>query len=105
VYAVIINTRETENAQLPKGTFKPGWYLVEAVTIDKDGREIKDVRYIQLFSRKEGQFKGSTYLFTSVDNKIVKPGSRASFYIGSSAKDVHIIQEVQHKPKEKPGRP
>ena len=101
VFTETINTKETGKVQLLKGKLTPGWYLIEAVTTDKDGNEIKDRKYVQLFSKNEGQFKGSNYLFNSINNNLTSPGFSASFLVGSSAENVYLIQETQHKPKGK----
>jgi len=101
VFTTTVNTKESGKIELPKGKLTSGWYLVEATATDKEGREIKDAKYIQLYSTKEGQFKAGNYLFTSINNNFTTPGIPASFLIGSSADDVHLIQETRRKPAEK----
>jgi TonB-dependent SusC/RagA subfamily outer membrane receptor len=101
VFSARINTGDTNKAVVPKGILKGGWYIIQAVTTDKQGNEIKDEKYVQLYSRKPGQFNGSSYWFNAVVNNFVEPGETATFLVGSNAQDGFIIQEVQHKPPKK----
>ena len=60
------------------------------------------MKYVQLYSRNEGKFNGTDYLFTINNNSnITSPATPVSFLIGSSASDVYVIEEVQHRPKPK----
>ena len=98
VFTGTVDTKDSNRITVPKGLLRAGWYVVQAITIDKQGNEIKDERYIQLYSQKGGGFHGNDYLFTSVINNMVLPGEAATFLVGSSAADVFLIQEVQQKP-------
>ena len=99
VFSDTVNTKETDTLSVPKGLLKTGWYFVEATTKDKDGREIKAEKYVQLYSRNDGKFEGTDYLFTINENRIAQPNQPINILLGSSAEDIHLIQEIQHKPK------
>ncbi len=100
-YTKIINTKDSTKLTLPKSTLKSGWYVVEATTKDKGGNDIKDAKYVQLFSRKSGQFNSQEYLFTSTIKNSAQVNQPATFLIGTGATDVYVIQEIQRKSKEK----
>jgi hypothetical protein len=36
---------------IDRASFTPGWYVIEAVTKDKYGEEVKEVAYVQLFNQ------------------------------------------------------
>lgn len=96
VYSTTVNTAETGKADIPAGKLKAGWYLIEAIATNKDGRDIKDIGYTQLYSRSEGSFDGD-YLFTVANNTSTQPGMPASILIGSGADNVHLIEEIQRQ--------
>ncbi len=100
-FTITINTKDANKVVVPKGLLKAGWYIVQATAIDKQGNEIKDEKYVQLYSRKAGQFNGNEYLFTTIVNNAVQTGESAKFLVGSSAADAFVIQEIQHKPAKK----
>lgn len=101
VFQSTINTTATEKVDLSSVKFSSGWYVTEAVTTDKDGHEIKDLQYMQLYSTKDGAYKSGSYLFSAINVNAVTPGEPASFLIGSAAKNIHLIQLDQHKPEGK----
>ena len=44
--------------------FEPGFYMVEISTKDKNGEEVKDIKYIELFDEKNNQLSSPAYLWT-----------------------------------------
>ena len=97
IFTSTINTKDSGKIIIPKGTLIVGWHLVEAITIDKEGNEIKDVKYVQIFSKQAGQFNSNNYLFTNNINNSVAIGQAANFLIGTPASDVFLIQQIERK--------
>lgn len=95
VYTTKVQTGSSERVEIPKNILGTGWYLVEAVSTDKDGNQIKDIKRIQLYTLESGSFNGNQYLFTSTILNVVAPGEAAAFLVGSAAPHVYLIQEVQ----------
>ncbi|MGC4036781.1 MAG: alpha-2-macroglobulin family protein [Chitinophagaceae bacterium] len=73
---------------------KPGFYLVEISTKDKDGNEVKDERYIELYDEKSKQLSRAEYLWTENVNPI-EPGEKTTVKIGTAAENVFLIQETE----------
>lgn len=71
----------------------PGNYALEITTKDKDGKEVKDIRYIEVYSEKQKQPTRPEYLWTKAP-KPIEPGEKTAVEIGSSASDVFLIQEL-----------
>jgi uncharacterized protein YfaS (alpha-2-macroglobulin family) len=66
-------------------------------TRDKDGQEVKDVRFIELFDEKNNQLASPQYLWSQGPQPI-EPGEKTSVIVGTSADNVFVIRQV-----EKPG--
>ena len=74
-----------------------GWYAVEAITKDKYGAEVKDIKYIQLFTEKSKALPATAYTWSSQKNNSIEPGDQSTITIGSSAADVFLIQELEKR--------
>ncbi|MGB8195304.1 MAG: alpha-2-macroglobulin family protein, partial [Chitinophagaceae bacterium] len=85
-----------ENFQPP--TLKAGWYVIEFTTHDKYGESIKDIRYVELTAKNRMPVILS-YEWDLTTNITAEPGETANVEIGSSAKDVHIIQVTDKDPE------
>ena len=82
---------------LPRGLLLPGWYVIEAKTQDKDGQEIKDLQYVELYDGKTGRPANPQYSWEPDGATTVEPGGKALTTTGSSAGDVYVIRTVLHK--------
>ncbi|MFI5132796.1 MAG: alpha-2-macroglobulin [Chitinophagales bacterium] len=74
-------------------TFKAGWYEVEVTTKDKDGNEVKDVKYIELYDEKSNQLTKPEYLWT-LGSQPIEPGEKTSIKLGTSADNLFVIQQI-----------
>jgi uncharacterized protein YfaS (alpha-2-macroglobulin family) len=84
---------------LPTGqagsTFTPGWYVIEAITKDKYGEEVKDLRYVQLYNKSiisplaSGSIESNT--------TTLEPGAKASYQVSTTVDDAFIIHEISRK--------
>lgn len=70
-----------------------GFYTVEVMTKDKDGLEVKDVKYIELYDEKSDQLDHPQYLWTE-GSKPIEPGEKTNIKIGTLAQAVFVIQQV-----------
>jgi alpha-2-macroglobulin-like protein/alpha-2-macroglobulin family protein/MG2 domain-containing protein len=81
-------------SQLPSGTdLSAGVYIVEVTTKDKDGQEVKDVKYVELYDEKSNRLDHPEYLWT-LGSKPIEPGEKTTNKIGTSATDVFVIQQI-----------
>ena len=74
-----------------------GAYVMEAHCKDKYGEDVKDVKYITVFSEK-----GNTVPVAETDwyvplKTTCEPGEKATFLIGSASTDVRVLYEIEHK--------
>jgi hypothetical protein len=75
-------------------TFDPGLYMLEVSTKDKDGVEVKDVRYIELFESGQKELSRPQYLWTRNSERPIEPGEKTTIQVGTSAPNVFLVQEV-----------
>ncbi len=81
-----------------KEKWKPGVYRIDAVTKDKFGEEVKETRYFTLFSETSKVAPESEKPFWFEPLKAsCKPGEKAVFLMGTTAKDVQVLYEIEHQ--------
>ena len=73
--------------------FKPGFYVIEVETKDKNGEEVKDAKYIELYDEKSNQLNIPQYLWTEGASTI-EPGEKTSIKLGTSADNLFIVQSL-----------
>lgn len=76
-----------------------GYYVLEATTTDVFGNEVKEIKYFTLFSDTEKYCPTNEISFFTNLKNVVEPGQKASFLVGSAAKNVNIFYEIEHKGK------
>ena len=76
------------------GKFTPGFYVIEISTKDKNGEEVKDVKYIELFDEKSIQLNRPDYLWTGVLKTTVEPGETAKVELGTAADNLFIVHQL-----------
>ncbi|MGL5891874.1 MAG: alpha-2-macroglobulin family protein, partial [Bacteroidia bacterium] len=81
-----------------KEKWKPGVYRIDAITKDKFGEEVKESRYFTLFSEtsKVAPESEKPFWFEPL-NTDCKPGDKAVFLMGTTAKDVQVLYEIEHQ--------
>ena len=76
------------------GKFVSGFYQIEIITKDKNGEEVKDVQFIELYDERSNQLNKPQYLWTDTKNKAPEPGEKATVKLGTSPDDLFIVQEL-----------
>ena len=92
-------TDSTGIIKLNGGDFVPGFYLIESITKDKNGNEVKDLQYVELFNQKQNTPAYPQYLFTKAPNPI-EPGEKTDIKIGTSADNLFVVKTT-NKPETK----
>jgi hypothetical protein len=90
-----LNTAKQDAYMIPAGSLGAGYYKIEAITKDKYGEDVKQVQYIQLFSRKNDQLPAPAYRFAYTVNNTVEPLQSASFLTGSSVNNLFVISKTE----------
>lgn len=77
-------------------SFVPGFYIIEITTKDKNGEEVKEVQYTQLYDDKSKQLNTTQYLWTEAA-KPIEPGEKTTVKLGTSADNLFIVQQVDKR--------
>ncbi|TMI68729.1 MAG: alpha-2-macroglobulin [Bacteroidetes bacterium] len=93
------STRENSKFEIgnpiTNGTkLEPGVYMVEISTRDKNGEEVKDIKYVELIDEKSMQVNPGNYIWTEAP-KAIEPGETTNIKIGSAADDLFVIQQTE----------
>jgi hypothetical protein len=101
---VFTETKGTDSSsQFAVGRWQkvPGFYQVEISTKDKEGQEVKDIRYVELFDPKTNDLSRPEYLWAKGSNKPIEPGEKTAVQVGSSAGNVFLIHQVNKKTEQR----
>ena len=79
--------------KIENGKMGVGFYMVEVSTKDKNGQEVKDVHYIELFDETSKQLSSPTYLWTK-GSAPIEPGEKTKIEFGTSANEIFIIKQI-----------
>lgn len=95
------NTKVSKKCDLSKDIkgFVPGYYFAEISSTDKFGNKVSSKSYFTVFSKEKLVMPYKTYNFHHTENKSYEPGESAFIFIGSSAKNVKALMEIEHKGK------
>ncbi len=77
--------------------WKQGTYVMEAISKDAYGEEVKDIKYFTVFSNKGSEIPNSVNWFNQITVNALEPGQTAKFMIGSKLENVKILYEIEHK--------
>ncbi|MBE7172788.1 MAG: alpha-2-macroglobulin [Williamsia sp.] len=88
------STRANGQMTLKNFPVAQGSYIIEAVTTDRYGEEVKAVQFIQLYDDKSNALPVPSYSWDAQRNKIIEPGETSTVIIGSSASDLFVIQQI-----------
>ncbi|HMU45785.1 MAG TPA: alpha-2-macroglobulin family protein [Chitinophagaceae bacterium] len=84
--------------------FQPGFYVIEISAKDKNGEEVKDIKYIELYDEKNNKLNHPGYLWTGNSTTTAEPGEKAKVEWGTAADSLFIVQQIDRNLGEgKPG--
>ncbi|MDQ3550773.1 MAG: alpha-2-macroglobulin, partial [Bacteroidota bacterium] len=94
VYTITDSSRSNYVFPLLSASLLPGHYAIEANTKDKEGNEVKDVKYFEVYHLQKPSLTKPEYLWAINKNASIEPGEKISVLIGSSASNVYLVQEI-----------
>jgi hypothetical protein len=94
VFTTTDSSRSNYVFPLLKASLLPGHYAIEATTKDKEGNEVKDVKYFEVYHLQKQSLTKPEYLWAINKNASIEPGEKTSVLIGSSASNVYLVQEI-----------
>jgi hypothetical protein len=91
------SARENFKYQIANTKFTPGFYVIEMSTKDKNGEEVKDAKYIELFDEKSNQLNPPDYLWSGIQKTIVEPGETAKVEFGTAADNLFVVHQLDRR--------
>lgn len=100
VFETNIHTKDTSRYQL-KGlsSWKPGRYVVEMKSKDVFGTAVEWKSYFTVFDPGNNELPSNELDWFVPLKAKGEPGEKASFIIGSAARNVNILYEIEHQDK------
>jgi len=99
----VLTQSATTSAQsrvaLGKQQLAAGWYELKVSTKDKYGEEVTQKQVFEVIDLEAKKPSYPVYVWKYSDIKSIEPGEKRQLRIGSSAKDVHVLQLSQHPDK------
>ena len=81
------------------GQWKQGYYVLEMKSKDKDGNEVKAVKYFAVYDPGAKTTPGNQVFFFKTQKGTVEPGEKAQIVLGTAARDVQVLYEIEHDGK------
>ncbi len=97
VVSTSLKTPTAAAFQIKPGTLAPGYYRIEATSVDSDGKEVKTIDFIAIFDTKSGQLPAPSYLVDYSSKNTVEPGQQAIFWQGTTLTDAFVVQQTIKK--------
>jgi uncharacterized protein YfaS (alpha-2-macroglobulin family) len=100
IYSYSFNTR-TDSLIAPAGVDKwpGGRYVMEISTQDSYGEKVETKTFFTVFSSSAKTIPDNSIGWFTLLKGEAEPGEKASFLLGTDAKKVHAIYEIEHKGK------
>ncbi len=93
VYSQTDTSSANSKVKIKNSKIGTGFYAIEVITKDKEGNEIKDVQYTELYDANNKQLSQPAYLWTE-NAKPIEPGESTAIKLGSSAANIYLVQQV-----------
>ncbi len=98
VYSKPFDTAKDKKLRLSGlSRWNTGKYRLEISSRDRFGNDVKDVRYFTLYDSKSKKLPLPLLTWSLPVTSTVEPGQKAVLLIGSSARNVTVIYEVEHR--------
>lgn len=95
VYTRTDSTKLNSPFSIVNSQLTAGYYAIEFVTKDKDGQEVKDIKYVELFDPKSNQLTSPRYMWVKGLSGPVEPGEITIIQIVSSTKIFLVTRKDQ----------
>lgn len=79
--------------------WKSGKYIIELLTTDKFGQEVKDIQHTELYNYNDNKIPDSQLFFISTDKDTYATGDNVQLKIGSASEDINITIEIEKDQK------
>ncbi|MGC3946976.1 MAG: alpha-2-macroglobulin family protein [Chryseolinea sp.] len=96
VLSVSFDTHQSKSVSLPNiGQWKPGEYVLEGITVDRDGKEVSYEEYFTVYSPKSEAIPVQSVFYFKPVKLSGEPGDKASFSVGTTDKNIRVLYELE----------
>ena len=100
VYNESFDTTKDKTLTLKKiRKWESGKYVIVAETKDNFGKNVKDMVYVSIYSKKDNTVADNQLIEVQLDKASYQPNDMAELTIGSSAKDITVSVEIEKNHK------
>ncbi len=100
VFETHFNTQNTDSIQLNKlNKWQTGYYVYEATSKDKNGIEVKDIKYFLVYNDDSKKPSANEVFKVKALTSKVQPGQQAKFLISSAEKTLNVFYTIEHQGK------
>lgn len=100
VFEMSFDTEKKDSLELKNiSSWQPGDYILEAISKDSFGVEVKDIKYFTVYSDQSGPMSLNKPYWSDIIDVNCEPGEKARFMIGTKLTNVKALYEVEHKGK------
>lgn len=100
VFSLPFNTEKDSLFKIKKlKKWEPGQYILEAYSKDKYGEEVKDIKYLTVFSETENTVPVNSFDWFTILKDSGEPGEIIPILFGSKCKDLYALLEIENKDK------
>lgn len=100
VLSIDFNTAKNDSVDFTgMANWKAGRYVIEAITIDSFGEEVKDIRSVTILDKTANVNPTSEIWLMTPLKAFCEPGEKAEFLISSAANELKVLYEIEHKGK------
>ncbi|HVG14542.1 MAG TPA: alpha-2-macroglobulin family protein, partial [Chitinophagaceae bacterium] len=103
LYSTTATTKEDGSFSMQAKDLRAGFYKIEFSTKDKNGQEVKDIRYVELVDPSDKLLARQEYLWAKADMTTIEPGQKTNIQLGSSAHPVFLIRQTDRPAKDYSG--
>ncbi|HEU4469627.1 MAG TPA: alpha-2-macroglobulin family protein [Flavisolibacter sp.] len=83
--------------ELGNDRLSPGYYQVTVTTLDKNGLEVKDIGFMEIYSQENRELNRPEYLWARAFESPLEPGEKGTVLLGTAARDVFVIGQKGKK--------
>ncbi|HNW83848.1 MAG TPA: MG2 domain-containing protein, partial [bacterium] len=100
VFSAEFDTSKSKSLDISKvSDWKDGYYLVEIDSADKYGTAVKYRKNFKVYKPVNGTMEENSFFKVTVVTPAAEPGTNAQIMVGSKAKEVSVIFEIEKKNK------
>ncbi len=98
VFEQSFDTKQSDSIPLRKlHKWQTGYYVYEAVAKDKNGIEVKDIKYFLIYNDADKKPATNEVFKVKSLTPTVQPGEQAKYLLSTAEKELNVFMTIEHK--------